>query len=191
MKFRTEKSSDDRMNQSRVFGAVPVLIAGIISTVVSVVAWRLTAASEDRAFALEYTQHADNQATLLQNGIASYLDKLYAVRAFFDSSDHAISRDEFENFGRALLEKNPAILNIAWIARVKRDERAAHEQAAARDGHTIHFLCRRNGTSTFPNSIQRKREHLALMEWTSVVNAVVSWHWLTFGMRIRCRFLRH
>ena len=85
-------------------------------------------------FALEYTQRANNQANVLQNGISNYLGKLYSVRALFDSSNHAITRDEFESFSKSLLVNQPAILNISWIPRVERNERTAHELAAARDG---------------------------------------------------------
>jgi diguanylate cyclase (GGDEF)-like protein/PAS domain S-box-containing protein len=134
MKRWAGRTLNSPIGRSHGVGTGSVFIAGAISIALSIIGWRLTAASEDRAFVLEYAQRADSEATLLQNSVSNYLDKLYAVRAFFDSSDHPISRDEFEEFGRALLVKNPAILNIAWIARVKRDQRADHEQAAARDG---------------------------------------------------------
>lgn len=136
--------------------AATVFIAGAISVLLSVIGWRLTSASEDRAFALEYAQHADNQASLLQSSVSDYLDKLYAVRALFDASDHPVSRDEFEKFGRALLVKNPAILNIAWIARIKRGERLAHEQAAARDGLPDYHIKAVGPNGTLPVSPEKE-----------------------------------
>src|SRR3984885_9317267 len=114
--------------------AVPVLAAGIVSIVVSITVWRLTVASETRTAVLEFAQRADNQAGVLQSGIADYLDKLYSVRALFDSSNHFITRNEFERFSNSLLINHAAILNLSWIPRVKRGERAAHELAATRDG---------------------------------------------------------
>jgi diguanylate cyclase (GGDEF)-like protein len=102
--------------------------------VVSISVWYLTIASENRSFGQEFAGRADNQAIVLQDGIDDYWDKLYAVRAFFDSSDRTITREEFESFARSLLAGREAILNIAWIPRVRREERAAHELAAARDG---------------------------------------------------------
>ena len=119
--------------QHRIRRLVPVLAVGAASAVVSVVAWYLTFAQETRTIELEYSRRGDNQANVLQYGIDGYLEKLKAVRAFFDASQH-VSRDEFERFGNALLIDYPAILNIAWIPRVKREERVAHELAAARDG---------------------------------------------------------
>jgi diguanylate cyclase (GGDEF)-like protein/PAS domain S-box-containing protein len=112
----------------------PAVVAGIVGIAASIAIWGLTVTSENRTFALEYAQRADNQASVLQNGIAEYLDKLYSVRALFDSSGHAITRDEFESFSNSLVVNRAEILNISWIPRVKRNERAAHELAAARDG---------------------------------------------------------
>ena len=85
-------------------------------------------------FTLDYARRADNQAIVLQSGISEYLDKLYSVRALFDSSQHAITRDEFESFSNSLIVNRTAILNLSWIPRVTHDERAAHELSAIRDG---------------------------------------------------------
>src|SRR3984957_18017051 len=104
---------------------MPVPIAGIVGIVASIAVWRLTIASETHTATLEYAQRADNQASVLQNGIADYLDKLYSVRALFDSSNKTVSRDEFERFTNSLLVNHAAILNLSWIPRVKNDERAA------------------------------------------------------------------
>ncbi len=112
----------------------PVLTVGIVGVVASVGVWYLTIAAENRAFVQELAGRASNQAIILQNGIGDYQDKLYASRALFDSSEQAITRKEFENFSNSLLNGHAAILHIAWIPRIKRDERVAHELAAARDG---------------------------------------------------------
>jgi diguanylate cyclase (GGDEF)-like protein len=111
----------------------PVLAVGMLGVAASISVWYLTIAAEDRAFAQELTARADNQTTTLQNGIDRYWDRLYAVRALFDSSSQAITRGEFESFSNSLLDGHGAILNIAWLPRVKRGERVAHELAAARD----------------------------------------------------------
>ena len=105
----------------------------IVGLFVTLSVWYLTLTSEQRAFELEFAGRANNQHTILQNGIGDYWDRLYAVRALFESSGH-VTREEFETFARSLLENHPAIMNISWLPRVKRDERAAHEREGARDG---------------------------------------------------------
>jgi diguanylate cyclase (GGDEF)-like protein len=110
----------------------PVFTVGILGVVASVSFWYLTIVSENHAFELEFAGRSNNQAIVLQSGIDDYWSKLYAVRALFDSSNQAVTREQFEIFSNSLLDA--AILNIAWIPRVRREERATHELAAARDG---------------------------------------------------------
>lgn len=112
----------------------PVLFVGLISLFVSFSGWYVATISENRAFELEFDGRANNQAIIFENGVGAYWDKLYAVRALFDSSSKPVSREEFESFSNSLLENHPAILNIGWIPRIKREARVAHELAAARDG---------------------------------------------------------
>src|SRR5476649_727601 len=127
-------------NRRRIRHFAPILIVVVVSVAVSIFFWYVTSASENRAFVQEFDGRANNQAIILQNGIDDYWEKLYAVRALFDSSTQPITREEFENFSNSLLEGHAAILNIAWIPRVKREERVAHETAATRDGLTDYHI---------------------------------------------------
>ncbi len=127
-------------NKRRIWYFASILTVGIVGVAVSIFFWYVTSASENRALIQEFDGRANNQAIILQNGIDDYWNKLYAVRALFDSSTQPITREEFENFSKSLLENRVAILNIAWIPRVKREERAAHEAAATRDGLTDYHI---------------------------------------------------
>ncbi len=91
-------------------------------------------ASEHVARDQEFNTRATNQANIIQNQVDDHWLKLFALRALFESAERPITRDEFEQFAKSLIADDPAILNVAWVPRVKRDERAAHELAAARDG---------------------------------------------------------
>jgi diguanylate cyclase (GGDEF)-like protein/PAS domain S-box-containing protein len=146
----------DLKNWRRIQSVNPVLVAGTVGIVASITLWSLAHTSENRTFAKDYAQRAENQASVLQNGITQYLDKLYSVRALFDSSDHAVSREEFERFANSLLAKQPAILNISWLPRVKRDERAAHELAAAHDGLNDYHIRALGPNGTLPVAPDRE-----------------------------------
>ena len=58
---------------------------------------------------------------------------MIAVRAMFNASDE-VSRKEFGIFADTLLHDQTAILGFSWVPRIRRDERVAHELAAAHDG---------------------------------------------------------
>ncbi len=121
-------------NLRRISYSIPIYIVGIIGVAGSIFFWLQTRASENSALVQEFEYRANNQPITLQNGIEDYWDKLYAVRAFFESSNRAITREEFETFSNSLLVDRVAILNISWVPRIKREGRAAHEAEAARDG---------------------------------------------------------
>ncbi len=122
-------------NWRAIWRLAPVPIIAIVGVAASIALWYLTVAAENRAFVHEFADRANNQAVLLQNGIDDYWDMLRALRALFDSSSQGVTRDEFESFAKSLVDgRHAAILNVAWVPRVKREERAAHELAAARDG---------------------------------------------------------
>lgn len=121
-------------NWPQIRQLAPILTVGCIGVLVSISLWYLAIAGENRAVVLEFAGRADNQPIILQNGINDYWDKLESVRAFFDSSSQVITREDFESFSNSLLAGHNAILNIAWVPRVKREERVTHELTAARDG---------------------------------------------------------
>jgi diguanylate cyclase (GGDEF)-like protein/PAS domain S-box-containing protein len=108
----------------------------MVSVLATIAGWYVSYTFEHRAFAQEFASRAHNQAASLQNRINDHFENLYALRAFFDSTNHPVSRDEFERFAQALFLGDRSILNVAWIPRVRREERAAHELSAVRDGLT-------------------------------------------------------
>jgi methyl-accepting chemotaxis protein len=89
---------------------------------------------EDRQFELAFDAIAENRALVLQHGFNAYLTNLLALRALFDSSDDTVTRGEFEAFAGALLQYSSAVVTLSWVPRVRRDDRAAFELAAEREG---------------------------------------------------------
>src|SRR5664279_5680013 len=112
----------------------PILTVVMLGITASIGVWYQTFASENRTFVQAFDSRAHNQAIILQNGVSDYWDQLYALQALFYSSNQGITREEFSRFSQSLLKGHSAVQNFAWVPRVKREERAAHELAAARDG---------------------------------------------------------
>jgi diguanylate cyclase len=113
--------------------AAPVVIGGLLGSILSLTAfsfvWHLEAAVSEKDLASVTGSHV----LALQNGLNDYLNKLVALRAFVEASPQ-VTRSAFEEFAGKLLEKEGAIQNFSWVARVPRSERARIEAEAQRDG---------------------------------------------------------
>jgi diguanylate cyclase (GGDEF)-like protein len=110
-------------------------IAGIIlvllwSASASYFVWR----SEMKSAQQEFAATAESQSLTLQKGVEEYLNKIEALAALFESSDHEVSRLTFERFANRLLHAQAPIQSMSWIPRVLQSERDAVEAAAIRDG---------------------------------------------------------
>ena len=110
---------------ARPFG--PAVAAAAIGLALSVLAWFAVATWEDRLAKEDFAKSAADHAQALQAGLNEYLYKLVALRAFFNGSQHGVTRSEFNVFTKDLLDERKAILSFSWIPRITREERADHE----------------------------------------------------------------
>jgi diguanylate cyclase (GGDEF)-like protein len=110
------------------------IAAGVIGFVLSCSASFVVSNWENRLGAQEFSTRANSQALLLQNGIDKYMHHIEALRALFESSNHGLDRREFATFSEFLLRDQTAMLAVSWIPRITRDQREAHERAAAAEG---------------------------------------------------------
>jgi diguanylate cyclase len=132
---RAEAQSTDLSTRTsrKLALAAPVVIGGLLGSILSLTAfsfvWHLEAAVSEKDLASVTGSHV----LALQNGLNDYLNKLVALRAFVEASPQ-VTRSAFEEFAGKLLEKEGAIQNFSWVARVPRSERARIEAEAQRDG---------------------------------------------------------
>ncbi len=112
----------------------PIWMIAVLGTALSVTGWFIVSGLENRTSAAEFNLRSNNMAVALQNGVNQYLANMSALRAFFESAPAAVGEREFLTFSDRLLRNNPAILSLSWVPLVANGERAAHEQAARREG---------------------------------------------------------
>ncbi|MEA2952848.1 MAG: hypothetical protein QOJ96_2368, partial [Alphaproteobacteria bacterium] len=112
----------------------PIWIIAVLGTALSITGWFIVSALEDRTSAAEFNLRANNMAVVLQNGVNEYLANMSALRALFESAPAAVGEREFLTFSDRLLRDHPAILSVSWVPLILDEERAAHEQAAQREG---------------------------------------------------------
>jgi diguanylate cyclase (GGDEF)-like protein/PAS domain S-box-containing protein len=120
--------------------SAPVHTVAAVGIAASLAVWYLAFSAEQRATVQEFNARANNQAITMDNGIDDYWDELYAVQALIESLNQKITREQFGSFAKALVSRHTGMLNIAWAPRVARDQRAAYELAANRDGFTDYHI---------------------------------------------------
>ena len=95
---------------------------------------RLRPASGELQLAqIELNGLANGYALTLQFGISTYMRKVTALRTLFDTFG-TVSREQFASFSKQLLTEQVAIVGMAWLPRVPREQREEHERAGAQEG---------------------------------------------------------
>ncbi len=112
---------------------LPLVAAASAGVAVAVSAWLAVSVWEERLAEVAFTNVAGDYATVLQNGLDDYVDKLVDVRAFYDASVE-VDPDEFKLFTGRILEGVAPRMRITWSPRVTGNERAAFEVKADRSG---------------------------------------------------------
>src|ERR1700721_932875 len=131
----------------------PILMIAVLGTALSITGWYIVSGLEDRTSVAEFNLRASNVAASLQSGVNEYFTKMYPLRAMFESTPDAVSEQEFVTFSNRLLRDQSAILSLAWIPRIRNEERAVHEQAAQQqgiDGYRIRSVNRDNALEPSP-----------------------------------------
>jgi diguanylate cyclase (GGDEF)-like protein len=131
---------DDRQHVHAAPHLLPIFATAVMGAALSIATYYAVTVREERAAEQEFIVRASNVASALQSGLNGYFDEVVALRALVESSAGTVSRSGFEVFANRLTKDHAAILSVSWIPRVKRDERAAHELAAARDGIATYHI---------------------------------------------------
>lgn len=116
-----------------------LIAVGLLGLVVTIAAWIAVSGWEERLARAKFNDTAGDYSTVLQNGLNEYLDKIRALRAFFDASDW-VDSTEFTLFTTQILQGHGGIMRLVWCPRVDRDERASFEREATRAGLTDYSI---------------------------------------------------
>jgi diguanylate cyclase len=114
----------------------PLFIVGaaMVGVGLSLATFSAVAVRENDALTRDFAYRAHNLGAMLQGGVDASFDKIKALQALMESTDVPVTRRQFRFFADELLEHHTAMLSASWIPRIAGHERAAHEQAARREG---------------------------------------------------------
>jgi diguanylate cyclase (GGDEF)-like protein len=113
---------------------VPILAVACLGLASAVVVWFTVSAWEERLAKQAFNNIAGDYRDVLQNGMDQYLDKIRALRAFYDSSN-TVDPGEFERFTDQILGgQYGRTMRLIWAPRVTREEREAFERKQRETG---------------------------------------------------------
>src|SRR5580692_5856309 len=111
------------------------LISGVahLGTAISLVGFFVARDIELEFAKQDFVGKASEDTLVIKAAIAEDLDKISSLRALFETFPD-VNLPKFQGFARRLIEHDASILSAAWIARVTREGRAAHEADGLRQG---------------------------------------------------------
>jgi diguanylate cyclase (GGDEF)-like protein/PAS domain S-box-containing protein len=121
--------------------AVWVIVVG--GLVISLTAFLVVRAWDRQKMKADFERSAENRYAAIKRELEADLEVLTSIKAFFLHSP-LITRREFSDFTKTLLEKHPDIQALEWIPRIPASERGAYEKAAMRDGLKAFHFTERN-----------------------------------------------
>jgi diguanylate cyclase (GGDEF)-like protein len=136
---------------------VPTLTITVLGTALSIAGWAIISSLEDRTSAAEFNSRASNMAAALQNGVNEGFTKIFALRAFFETSRDSVGEQDFLTFSDRLLQDQSVILSLSWIPRIRDEDRAAHERAAQHmglDGYRIRSVSEDGALNPSPRAAE-------------------------------------
>ena len=113
--------------------AWPLVAAGVLGLVAAICAWFAVSIWEQRLARAKFNATAGDYASVLQNGLDDFLDSIYALRAFYDSS-HQVDRGEFALFTSQFNRNQDDIMRLLWCPRVTGQQRADFERDQRENG---------------------------------------------------------
>jgi CHASE1-domain containing sensor protein len=100
---------------------------------VSLGAWQLVLAAENRAIRAHFEVHSTELAMAIQHQLANDVSAVESVAAVFATSQE-VKREDFHTVTSHLLARHRSLRALGWNPRVRRTERRAFEAAARRAG---------------------------------------------------------
>lgn len=123
-------SSDSHFGTSAKAPAVSALVVGLV---VSTLLTTLLMQIRERALDHEVRRRGQDRAEVIRGQILRSMEVLHGLSAFFETHGE-VTRDQFQRFVSAALERQPEVQALAWDPRVSQADRAAMEARARAEG---------------------------------------------------------
>lgn len=119
---------------SRPARHVATAVALIIGIAASIGAAVTVAQGEYRLAQLSFVERAKDHVQAIEVDLEHATDLLYTLRDFFTSTDHPISRGEYQSFAKSERARIDGLRDTGWAPRVAEGHRDDFERAVRADG---------------------------------------------------------
>ncbi|MBI2950308.1 MAG: CHASE domain-containing protein [Verrucomicrobia bacterium] len=161
MSARPPDSGRGRSSVESSFRAhLPAWIAGLGGIVLTALLFANQRQQQEQRIRTEFDRRVENHMRALQNRINSHGELLLALRNLFRYSTD-VSREQFGEVARDLINRNPGIQALKWVPRVPASERPAYE-AAGRSDSLTNYQFTEFGLNRQLIAAQPRREHYPL-----------------------------
>ncbi len=134
-----------------------VLLLGIV---LSIAAWRFAVKQDTERVHAGFLSRAQTQASVANQHLRSYREMVHSLRDSF-LGQQVVTRQEFTNVSRALLERHPGVQALQWVRIVPHEQRDALEQQASKE-LGMPFVVRRRQTDNIFATAGEGREYFVI-----------------------------
>lgn len=110
---------------------------------------------ERRAAGDQFRLGAEKKVAAVKQSLSDQLSVLGLVKAFYAGSLE-VDRNEFKTFSDSVYNEHPEIKTLAWMPRVRSEERDAFEQSAKKNGFPQFKITERNGNGYVPAAVRKQ-----------------------------------
>jgi PAS domain S-box-containing protein len=127
------------------------LLSGVAAggVIVSVVLFWIIWMQERQVAVVQFRLEAEIKVEAIKQALANQLGVMSLIKAFYAGSVE-VDQNEFKTFSDSVFKEHPDIETIAWMPRVRSEERAAFEEAARKSGFPQFEITDRRGDRFVP-----------------------------------------
>ena len=111
---------------------LPILIVAIMGIMLSDALFVLVRDESHHLLLEDYKKAAQERISYIKQALNENISLLEPITAFFNASNHSITREEFRDFVHPLFYNYPNIQAINWVPYVTADQRGSYEQQASK-----------------------------------------------------------
>jgi two-component system cell cycle sensor histidine kinase/response regulator CckA len=137
-----------------------VAVVFLLGIALSIIVWRYAVKQDAERLRTGFISRAQTQASVANQHLRAYREMVHSLRDSF-LGQQIVTRQEFTNVARALLDRHPGVQALQWVQIVSSEQRHAFEEQVSQElGRP--FVIRRRQTDHTLLPAEKDREHFVI-----------------------------